>query len=155
VLQAVFLVAYGVVAGTAGSPPNPREKIRATPPAPRAHPVPRPSNKQEVQQLMAGNNLLNLEHSTLDIQQGNACYTVQTSIDPDLQNSLLQRLDLKNSRYIGIVVVDARDGRVLAMVGHDKADPSRNPCLTAGSRRQRLQIITRPPPWKLTGPRLR
>jgi peptidoglycan glycosyltransferase len=27
------------------------------------------------------------------------------------------------------VIMDARDGRVLAMVGHDKTDPSRNPCL--------------------------
>ena len=128
VLQAVFLVAYGVVAGTAGSPPHVPE-IRATPPAPRAEPAPRPMNKQEVQQLMAGNNLLNLKDSALEIRKGNACYTVQTSIDPVLQNSLLQRLDLKNSRYIGIVVMDARDGRVLAMAGHDKTDPSRNPCL--------------------------
>ena len=129
VLQAVFLVAYGVVAGTAGSRSNPREEIRAAPPAPRVQPAPRLITKQEVQQLMAGNNLLNLKNSVLDIRQGNACYTVQTSIDPNLQNSLLQRLDLKNSRYIGIVIMDARDGRVLAMVGHDKTDPSRNPCL--------------------------
>jgi penicillin-binding protein A len=129
VLQAVFLVAYGVVAGTTGSHPAAREEIRATPPAPRVHPAPRAMTKQEVQQLMAGNNLLNLRDSALDIRQGNACYTVQTSIDPILQNSLLQRLDLKNSRYIGIVIMDARDGRVLAMVGHDKTDPSRNPCL--------------------------
>jgi len=126
VLQAVFLVAYGVVSGTAGAPSTPREEIRVIP---RAQPAPRPITKLEVQQLMAGNNLLNLKNSVLDIRQGNACYTVQTSIDPNLQNSLLQRLDLKNSRYIGIVIMDARDGRVLAMVGHDKTDPSRNPCL--------------------------
>jgi peptidoglycan glycosyltransferase len=129
VLQAVFLVAYGVVAGTAVAPSKPRAEILAIPPAPRAQPAPRPITKQEVQQLMAGNNLLNLRNSVLDIRQGNACYTVQTSIDPNLQNSLLQRLDLKNSRTIGIVIMDARDGRVLAMVGHDKTDPSRNPCL--------------------------
>lgn len=129
VLQAAFLVAYGVVAGNAVSRSNPREEIHAAAPAPRVQPAPRPLTKLEVQQLMAGNNLLNLRNSVLDIRQGNACYTVQTSIDPNLQNSLLQRLDLKNSRYIGIVIMDARDGRVLAMVGHDKTDPSRNPCL--------------------------
>jgi cell division protein FtsI/penicillin-binding protein 2 len=129
VLQVLFLVAYGVVAGTDGSRSNPREEIRAAPPAPRVQPTPGPLAKQDVQQLMAGHNLLNLKNSALDIRQGNACYTVQTSIDPGLQNSLLQRLDLKNSRYIGIVIMDARDGRVLAMVGHDKTDPSRNPCL--------------------------
>ena len=129
VLQTVFLVVYGVVAGTAGAPSTPREEIRAIPPAPRTQPAPRPITKLEVQQLMAGNNLLNLKNSVLDIRQGNACYTVQTSIDPNLQNALLQRLDLKNSRYIGIVIMDARDGRVLAMVGYDKTDPSRNPCL--------------------------
>ena len=128
-LPAVVLAVYGVVAGSAVSPPTPREEISAAPPAPHANPAPRLMNKQEVQQLMAGNNLLNLTSSTLDIRRENSCYTVQTTIDPVLQNVLLQSLDLKNSRYIGIVIMDPQDGRILAMVGHDKTDPSRNPCL--------------------------
>jgi cell division protein FtsI/penicillin-binding protein 2 len=50
-------------------------------------------------------------------------------LDVDLQQFLIQRLDRKNSRYIGIVAMDPRDGRVLAMAGYDKENPGGNPCL--------------------------
>jgi peptidoglycan glycosyltransferase len=46
-----------------------------------------------------------------------------------LQNYLFDQMDRKNSRYIGIVVMEADTGRVLAMVGFDKTDPDGNPCL--------------------------
>lgn len=54
---------------------------------------------------------------------------VETSLDEDLQNYLLAKMDRKNSRYIGIVVMEADTGRVLAMAGFDKTDPEANPCL--------------------------
>ena len=54
---------------------------------------------------------------------------MQTSIDPSLQNYLSKKLDRKNSSQIAIVAMDPEDGRVLAMVGYDKTDPSNNPCL--------------------------
>lgn len=79
--------------------------------------------------LTAGQNFLNLTDRRVEIRRGNSCYTLQTTLDPDLQQFLIQRLDHKNSRYIGIVAMDPRDGRVLAMAGYDKANPGGNPCL--------------------------
>jgi penicillin-binding protein A len=54
---------------------------------------------------------------------------IETSLDPDLQSRLINAMDRKNSRYIGIVVMEADTGRVQALAGFNKIDPSRNPCL--------------------------
>ena len=55
---------------------------------------------------------------------------VQTTLDEALQSRLMDALDRKNSRYIGIVVMEADTGRVLAMVGYDKTESEGNPCLS-------------------------
>jgi cell division protein FtsI/penicillin-binding protein 2 len=85
--------------------------------------------KPDVRRIIAGNDFVNIEDSILKVQRENQCFTVQTSIDDRLQQFLLQRLDQRHSRYIGIVIMDPKDGRILAMAGYDKTDPSRNPCL--------------------------
>jgi peptidoglycan glycosyltransferase len=55
---------------------------------------------------------------------------VETSLDMELQSYLVERMDRKNSRYIGIVVMEADSGRILALAGFDKTDPAVNPCLS-------------------------
>jgi cell division protein FtsI/penicillin-binding protein 2 len=103
-----------------------------TPPqpvAPKPDKAARAIGKPEVQMLTSGLNFMNLTDSRIEIRRGNSCYTLQTTLDTDLQQFLIQRLDRKNSRYIGIVAVDPRDGRVLAMAGYDRANPAGNPCL--------------------------
>lgn len=120
------IIAAAIVPGlsrVAEPPPS------TAPAAGRPHQAAQILGKQDVQRIIAGRDLLNLEESTLKIQRENQCLTIQTSIDNRLQQYLLQRLDLRHSRYIGIVIMDPKDGRVLAMAGYDKTDPSRNPCL--------------------------
>ena len=56
-------------------------------------------------------------------------FTVETSLDPTLQDRLIDAMDRKNSRYIGVVVMEPDSGRILAMAGFDKTDPQANPCL--------------------------
>lgn len=55
---------------------------------------------------------------------------IETSLDPDLQSHLIKAMDRKNSRFIGIVVMQADTGRVQALAGFNKVDPDRNPCLS-------------------------
>jgi cell division protein FtsI/penicillin-binding protein 2 len=98
-------------------------------PAPQPRAAVRLIAKPDVQRLIAGKNLLNLADGQVEIRRGNTCFTVQTTLDPVLQQFLFQRLDRRNSRYIGIVVMDPADGRVLAMAGYDKANADGNPCL--------------------------
>ncbi|MCP4748239.1 MAG: PbpA [Desulfobacteraceae bacterium] len=66
-------------------------------------------------------NSLELDGLTIDLT---------TSIDQTLQTYLAKRLDRKNSRYIGIVVMNAQNGRILAMVGFNKDNQQNNPCLS-------------------------
>lgn len=54
---------------------------------------------------------------------------IETSLDPELQSRLTQAMDRKNSRFIGIVVMQADTGRVQALAGFNKIDPEHNPCL--------------------------
>jgi penicillin-binding protein A len=92
-------------------------------------PAVRTLDKQAVQQLIAGKNLLNLYGPAVEVRGEDTCFTVQTTLDPGLQQVLSERLDRKNSRYIGIVALDPADGRVLAMAGYDRTNPAANPCL--------------------------
>lgn len=55
--------------------------------------------------------------------------SVATSLDMELQAYLIKSMDLKNSRYIGIVVMEADTGRVLVLAGFDKTESGGNPCL--------------------------
>jgi cell division protein FtsI/penicillin-binding protein 2 len=126
---AACLLVYGIMAASVDSPPPSRRE----PPAPNSTPRPQraPSliGKRGVQSILSGTNLLNVEESRFQIQQGGSCFTVQSTVDPGLQAALMQRLDRKNSRFIGIVVMDPADGRILAMAGYDRSNPDGNPCL--------------------------
>jgi len=129
VVPAVLLIVYGMVIGIAAMPQRSRPEVLPQDAASKPRPAARPIGKPEVRMLTAGVNFLNLQDSRVEVRRGTACFTMQTSLDPDLQQFLIQRLDRKNSRYIGIVVMDPRDGRLLAMAGYDKTNPEGNPCL--------------------------
>jgi penicillin-binding protein A len=134
-LPVVLLLAYGAWAllperlapaaptSTAGAPAAGLKTQPSLPP-----PV-RMLDRQAVQQLVAGSNLLNLSEPAVEVRGETACFTVQTTLDAGLQQHLSDRLDRKNSRYIGIVALDPIDGRVLAMAGYDRTNPAANPCL--------------------------
>jgi cell division protein FtsI/penicillin-binding protein 2 len=129
VAPVLLLLAATVTIVTMDTRPAIREDLRPQPAAPKPRPALRPITKQDVQQLMAGVNLLNLTEGRIELRHGNACFTLQTTLDPDLQQALITRLDRKNSRYIGIVAMEPADGRVLAMAGYDRGNPNGNPCL--------------------------
>jgi cell division protein FtsI/penicillin-binding protein 2 len=129
VLPAALILVYGMVIGTAAVSSRSRTEPLPYNAASKARPAFRSIAKPEVQTLTAGVNFLNLRDSRVEIRKGNNCFTLQTSLDPNLQQFLVERLDRRNSRYIGIVVMDPRDGRLLAMAGYDKTNPAGNPCL--------------------------
>lgn len=86
-------------------------------------------SKKDVQLLthqMAVNDLI---APKVDLPFKGQHFRVETSIDSELQERLLASMDRKNSRYIGIVVMEADTGRVLALAGFDKDNPKGNPCV--------------------------
>ena len=86
-------------------------------------------DKVQIHQFIDAHYFADLQDNYFEIQNNGRRLRVQTSIDPELQNYLTQKLDRKNSSHIGIVAMDPDDGRILSLVGFNKADPSSNPCL--------------------------
>jgi cell division protein FtsI/penicillin-binding protein 2 len=86
------------------------------------------SGRDDVRKLLDRRFGDNLTRKSLEMQVGQQTLQIETSLDEDLQNYLLDHMDRKHSRDIGIVVMEADTGRVLAMAGFDRTG-SGNPCL--------------------------
>ena len=86
-------------------------------------------NKDDIHHFIDSRHITNLDDNSFEIQANGKRLLVQTSIDPSLQNYLIKKLDRKNSSQIGIVAMDPENGRILTMVGYDKSDPLKNPCI--------------------------
>jgi cell division protein FtsI/penicillin-binding protein 2 len=82
-----------------------------------------------IRQLIQNHSLINLPQKRIHIKRDGKTYTIDTSIDIPLQNHLLKKMDRKNSRHIGMVVLESSTGSVLAMAGFDKKNSQYNTCL--------------------------
>ena len=128
------LAIYGFISGSFGSlfddakkaqDPKPgKQQVASKKAAPAVS-----YDKHEIHHFIDRRHFAELRDNFFEIQNNGRRLRVQTSIDPSLQSYLSQKLDRKNSSHIGIVVMDPDDGRILSLVGFDKADPSNNPCL--------------------------
>ena len=86
-------------------------------------------SKGEIRQLLNERAFSHLTAKDLFLPDGNHTLHVETTLHPDLQNYLLDTIDRVNSRYVGIVVMEGKSGRVLALAGFDHTDAFGNPCL--------------------------
>ncbi len=86
-------------------------------------------DKGKVRDLLKNISFVNLENKSFDFFSNGRKLRIDTSLDIELQEFLIKKLDLDTSRYIGIVCMDPATGKVLSMVGFDKTDPSNNPCV--------------------------
>jgi len=87
------------------------------------------TDKSNVRALLKSTSFVNLKKKSFDFFSDDRKFRVDTSLDIDLQDFLLKKLNLDTSRYIGIVGMDPATGKVLSMVSFDKTDPSNNPCV--------------------------
>ena len=86
-------------------------------------------SKKDVQVLLSGIEPNELLAEEVHMPFKGQAFTVETNLDKTLHSRLLDAMDRKNSRYIGIVVMEPKSGRILAMAGFDKTHPGANPCL--------------------------
>jgi cell division protein FtsI/penicillin-binding protein 2 len=87
--------------------------------------------KSDVHVLLGDCPITDLAAQPAAVDFDGRVYNVSVSLDPELQRYLLKRMDRRNSRYIGIVAMNAKTGRLLAMAGYNRIDPDQNPCLMA------------------------
>jgi cell division protein FtsI/penicillin-binding protein 2 len=159
-LPLLLLVVYGLTAGLSGSgssplppppplvpsptvapdpppAPAPVAKPQSTPaaaPAPAAQPAAAGSapvlTKADLQVLIDPSRFINLTEAAFPLEMDGRRFTVETSLNPQLQSQLLKRMDRKHCRYIAVVAMEPASGRLLAMAGFDKDNPaSANPCI--------------------------
>jgi penicillin-binding protein A len=126
VAAAVFYALFMGMAATRPTGAPPAATHRSTPVT-----VDTLISKNDVQLLLSHLAPGNLFARRIVLPFNNQQFNVETCLDEDLQNRLIQAMDRRNSRYIGIVVMEADTGRVLAMAGFDKGDPDANPCLSS------------------------
>jgi len=79
----------GIVVGMTGFRPSSREELRSRPVAPPPRAALRPLARTDVQGLIAGVNVLNRADSRVEFRHGQACFTLQTTLDTDLGCVLL------------------------------------------------------------------
>lgn len=99
------------------------------PPVLTAPAIPEDFDRPHLRQFLDSSAFSNLSTREFPLTVGGQQFTVETTLEPGLQNFLLNTLDRKNSRYVGIVVLDPSSGKVLALAGYDRTDPESNPCL--------------------------
>jgi peptidoglycan glycosyltransferase len=130
-LIAVSFVVYFSIGGSFGSfPYNLKETLQVSDhPGPAAGTEPLISiGKDDIHRFIDSRRISDSDGNSFEVRVNGKSLLVQTSIEPSLQNYLINKLDRKNSSQIAIVAMDPQDGRILAMVGYDKSHPMKNPC---------------------------
>ncbi len=99
----------------------------ASPPTP---PVETLLGKADVQNLLETTPVEKILAGPFEVRFGDRRLRVESTIDPDLQHFLQSQLYRRTSRYIAIVVMDARSGRVLALVDFAREGFNARPSLS-------------------------
>ncbi|MFO7496765.1 MAG: penicillin-binding transpeptidase domain-containing protein [Desulfobacterales bacterium] len=158
-LPVLLLVVYGLTVGLSGSDSSPLPPPPVVAPAPRTAPAPaeKPAGapiaavvppapvaqpaaaapasspvltKSDLQVLIDHSRFINLTESAFPFEMDGQLFKVETSLNPHLQSHLLKRMDREHCRYIAVVAMEPASGRLLAMAGFDKDNPtSANPCI--------------------------
>ncbi|MGM0642711.1 MAG: penicillin-binding transpeptidase domain-containing protein [Thermodesulfobacteriota bacterium] len=90
--------------------------------------------KAELQPLISDQPYFKLARKNFIVNQNGNIYNISTSLNTDLQNFLLARLDRLKTltrgkpRRIAFTVLEPDSGRIRAMAGFDLSDPQSNPC---------------------------
>ena len=130
-LAAALAVSAGtLLAGTGRDLVHRAAALFSTTPAPApAKPQTAVLDRAALGSLLAKADLVNATEAVTEVRAGEARFRIETSLDTDLQRSLLSALNPKHARYIGVVAMAPATGRILAMVGHNRPNPDTNPCL--------------------------
>lgn len=86
-------------------------------------------SKKELQLLLSEKFFIHPTAPDFEIEKNENLYRVETFLDLELQDFILNKMDRKNSRYIGFVAMEPRTGRVISLASFDRINPDNNTCL--------------------------
>jgi len=115
------------------------EKAAVKPDAGLGH---RMLEKKDLRILLENQDFLSRTEDRFSISRDGHAFRVETSLNTSLQRVLIEKLDVVNCRYVGIVVMDPDSGRILAMTGFDKTEASSNPCTGGFPAASIFKIVT-------------
>ncbi len=116
------IIAGNASAAEAPSPVPPRASV----------PVKKTSgllSKGEARTLLDSRLFVNLMDPNVGFEMDGRRFYVRTSIQPRLQTFMMNQMETRHSRYIGMVVMNPRTGRILGMTSYDRENPRNNPCI--------------------------
>ncbi len=82
--------------------------------------------KQDIQAVFDKKVFFNLKDNIFNFTFNGKPCQVETSLNQELQQYMIKRLDKTTSRYIGVVLMEPDSGKVLSMIGYDRIDPLGN-----------------------------
>jgi len=85
--------------------------------------------KQHVRDLLQDESFINKTDDQISFLHNEKQYYVKTSIDTELQQYLLKIMKRSYTKYLAIVVMEPKTGRIISMVGFDKTNQTDNPCI--------------------------
>jgi len=128
----VLILVCGIISGLGGIACHHTPILNGNTPDDKAdihHSHKKSITKRDVQTLVDGKSLINLNEKGFDFVFNEQNFRADTSLDIPLQQFLLDNLDQSTAQYIGIVAMDPNTGRILSMVSYDKASQYNNPCI--------------------------
>lgn len=85
--------------------------------------------KADLTNLLGTQVLSRLRDRELQMDFGRRHLTITTTLEAPLQQYLLEHLDDPHARYVAVVVMVPESGRVVALAGRDRDDPTVDPCI--------------------------
>ena len=86
-------------------------------------------DKSTLQKIIRHNPWINSPDNDFELHTSGKTYLVHSSIDPSLQQFIVDHVDRKNSKYFGFIAMNPETGRILAMVSYDRDSQTANICL--------------------------
>lgn len=86
---------------------------------------------ESLKSILAEQAPTDLLASEVSLETNQGPLHIITTLDADLQEYLTSQLMIRTSAHIGIVVMDAFTGELLAMVSHDRENPKANTCVNS------------------------
>ena len=87
-------------------------------------------DKNTLQKIIRQLHYTNGSDQNFEIKTAGKTYQIESSIDPFLQEFIIDHIDRKNSKHFGFVAMDPETGRILSMVSYDRNSKDSNICLT-------------------------
>lgn len=127
----IFILIYSAVSFTSGLSAS--QSIDVVSVNEKSDPV---LNRQDLRSIIENQTLSNITSNEFNISTSDKLLKINTSIDMNLQRFLLQKIERVKKlnrgkpRYLAIVALDPKSGKILSLAGYDQTNNSVSPCLT-------------------------